>query len=85
MLNALPVLVTVAGENSLLAKTFGVRSLDTTPFSLFGSLGSAHRGGDVFPLRCQMRKIVSDSGEIAIDRSSAATRCVSRWIFQRRG
>ena len=77
MLNALPVLVTVAGEN--------FRSLDTTPFSLFGSLGSAHRGGDVFPLRCQMRKIVSDSGEIAIDRSSAATRCVSRWIFQRRG
>ena len=77
MLNALPVLVTVAGEN--------FRSLDTTPFSLFGSLGSAHRGGDVFPLRCQMRKIVSDSGEIAIDRSSEATRCVSRWIFQRRG
>ena len=77
MLNALPVLVTVAGEN--------FRSLDTSPFSLFGSLGSAHRGGDVFPLRCQMRKIVCDSGEIAIDRSSAATRCVSRWIFQRRG
>jgi hypothetical protein len=32
ILNALLSLPAVAGESSLLAKTLGVRSLDTTPF-----------------------------------------------------
>jgi hypothetical protein len=51
----------------------------------FPSLGSVHRGGDAFPFRCQASKIVGHSGEIAIDRSGMAARCVSRRIFQRRG
>src|SRR6266446_6524256 len=57
----------------------------TISSQLFPSLGSAHRGGDAFPFRRQAGKIVGNGGEIAIDRSGAAARCVSRWIFQRRG
>ena len=53
--------------------------------NFFPSLGSAHRGGDAFPFRRQAGKIMGQSGEIAIDRSGAAARCVSRRIFQRRG
>src|SRR6266478_5651120 len=57
----------------------------TISSQLFPSLGSAHCGGDAFPFRRQAGKIVGQSGEIAIDRSGAAARCVSGRIFQRRG
>jgi len=61
------------------------RHEDGSSLNFFSSLGSAHRGGDAFPFRRQAGKIVGDSGEIAIDRSRMAARCVSRRIFQRRG
>src|SRR5439155_10507162 len=53
--------------------------------STFSRLGRAHRGGYAFPFRRQAGKIMGQSGEIAIDRDGVTARCVSRWIFQRRG
>ena len=41
---------------------------------LFLSLGSTHRGGDAFPFRRQVGKIVGYSGEIAIDRGDMSAR-----------
>ena len=48
-------------------------------------LGSAHRARDAFPFCRQARKIIGQSGEIAIDRNGMAARCVGCRIFQRRG
>ena len=63
----------------------GVGATKGDRLSTFPSLGSAHRGGNAFPFRRQAGKIMGQSGEIAIDRSGMAARCVSRWIFQGRG
>ena len=48
-----------------------------------GSRVTCHCCGNALPFRGQTGKIVGQTGEIAIDRSGTATRCVSRRIFRR--